>query len=305
MIVALRNLLVALVLLVPALAAAGSGEWRVEKATDQVTYSLDRKTWRPVTAGATIPNNAWVATGPRARATLARGVERISFQPDTEIAIITHDFVVMRKTEVLQQRGSIELEIEKRLLPHTSVKTPYLAAIVKGTVFRVTVGPAGAEVAVRGGLVEVISFGSGERARVGAGQSASANASAMSVAGTTSRPTIGKAPAWSVKSLAASASELGGTVEAMAATSGSGATGNKGQSQAAASAGSNASSNASSNSNAGGNSSGSNAGGNSGGSNAGGNSGSSNAGGNSGNSNAGGNSGNSNAGGKGKGNSGN
>ena len=43
-------------------------------------------------------------------------------------------------TTIIQQAGSILLEVEKRNVKHFQVETPYLAAVVKGTQFRVTVG---------------------------------------------------------------------------------------------------------------------------------------------------------------------
>ena len=42
-------------------------------------------------------------------------------------------------TTIVQQAGSILLEVEKRNVKHFEVETPYLAAVVKGTQFRVTV----------------------------------------------------------------------------------------------------------------------------------------------------------------------
>ena len=44
------------------------------------------------------------------------------------------------------EAGSILLDVEKRNVQHFEVETPYLAAVVKGTQFRVTVGPTGSRV---------------------------------------------------------------------------------------------------------------------------------------------------------------
>ena len=87
------------------------------------------------------------------------------------------------ETEVVQQVGEINLEIEKRQRPHTTVQTPFLAAVVKGTRFTVKVGKTNAAVSVNRGLVQVTSFRSGERSDLGAGQRASVDLSGMSVAG--------------------------------------------------------------------------------------------------------------------------
>ncbi|HEV7433663.1 MAG TPA: hypothetical protein VGO22_02145, partial [Pseudorhizobium sp.] len=114
-------------------------EWVVSRTTKQVSYTTDKKTWDEVKVGITIPSNAWVATGPRGRVTLTRGPERLSLSPNTLGAVITTQGLFSRKTEVVQQTGQIALDIEKRSRPHTYVHTPFLAAVVKGTSFTVTV----------------------------------------------------------------------------------------------------------------------------------------------------------------------
>ena len=98
----------------------------------------------------------------------ARGVESITFQPNTLAAITTNDSAAM-KTQISQQVGSLDLEIEERSQPHTTVQTPYLAAVVKGTIFHVTVEKEKAS-AVDRGLVQVTSFASGQQSNVAPGQ---------------------------------------------------------------------------------------------------------------------------------------
>ena len=173
-------------------AFAGDGDWHVSRSSQQVAYTLDKQKWAPVKAGDTIPNNAWISTGPRGRVQLVRGVESISFQPNTLAGIFTRE-TSERKTNIYQQVGILDLEIEKRSRPHTSVQTPYLAAVVKGTNFQVSVDGRQAKVAVNRGLVQVTSFSSGQRSEVGARQSATVDGGkGMSVSGATSPPTIEK-----------------------------------------------------------------------------------------------------------------
>jgi hypothetical protein len=152
-------------------AHAANDDWVVVKATSQVKVTLDQSTWSDVHVGDIIPNKAWLSTGPRGRLQLTRGVEAISLQPDTLASITTSGFF-SRKTEILQQLGSIDFEIERRSQPHTTVQTPFLAAVVKGTIFHVTVGKTKASVSVDRGLVEVTSFASGQRSNIGPRQSA-------------------------------------------------------------------------------------------------------------------------------------
>ena len=160
--------------LAPFVAHASGDDWQVAKTTSQVRYTIDRKQWTNLRVGDVVPNKAWISTGPRGRVQLVRGVESIGFQPNTLAAITTKPggFLSPRKTEVFQQVGELDLEIEKRSQPHTTVQTPYLAAVVKGTIFHVTVGKTKASVAVDRGLVQVTSFGSGQQANVGPRQSA-------------------------------------------------------------------------------------------------------------------------------------
>lgn len=188
-------------LLVPVSSFAANDDWRVAKATKEVRYSLGDAKWIDLHAGDVLPNHASVTTGTRGRALLVRGVERIEFQPNTTASITTTSgFLSPRKTEINQQIGSLELEIEKRSQPHTTVQTPFLAAVVKGTIFHVSVSKTAASVKVDRGLVQVTSFASGQQANVGPKQSASVGAkTGMSVAGQEARPSITSVPASAAK----------------------------------------------------------------------------------------------------------
>lgn len=182
-----------LFLLMPVIALASENDWRVAKASSQVRYTSDQKQWTELHTGDVIPNRAWVSTGPRGRALLVRGAESIGFQPNTMASISTKSgsFLAIRKTEIYQTAGELDLEIEKLGKPHTIVQTPYLAAVVKGTVFHVRVGKAKATVSVDRGLVQVTSFGSGQQANVGPRQSATVDRkTGMAVAGSVSKPQI-------------------------------------------------------------------------------------------------------------------
>ncbi|MBB5277398.1 hypothetical protein HNR26_003478 [Rhizobium rosettiformans] len=173
--------------------SATTETWVAARATSQVAYTTDKETWIPLRKGMEVPNKAWISTGPRGRLQLVRGTESIAFQPNTLAAVITRGSDINRKTEVVQQVGEISLEIEKRQQPHTTVQTPFLAAVVKGTKFTVEVTETDAAVAVDRGLVEVTSFGSGERSDLGAGQGARVDTSGMTVAGLSGKPDVTRA----------------------------------------------------------------------------------------------------------------
>ncbi len=153
---------------------AHASEWLVERATKNVSVSADGSSWRPIQAGAAVPNAYWVRTGPRARVILANGRERIMYRENT-VAAVSVSQPSGQKTKVTQRRGSILLSVEKRRRQHTSVVTPHLAAVVKGTVFEVTVRRSRSDVRVDRGLVEVSD---GDRSvDVPAGRAAAVNTS--------------------------------------------------------------------------------------------------------------------------------
>jgi hypothetical protein len=173
--------------------AAANGEWTAARATDQVRYTLDNKTWLALRKGMLVPNKAWISTGARGRLQLVRGTESIAFQPNTLASVVTRGTDQNRKTEVNQQVGEIVLEIEKRQKPHTTVQTPFLAAVVKGTQFTVTVGEANAAVAVDQGVVEVTGFKTSERSNLTAGQNAAVTETGMTVEGSIKQPAVTRA----------------------------------------------------------------------------------------------------------------
>ena len=172
---------------------------------------------------------------------------------------------------------------------------PFLAAVVKGTRFTVQVGKRDAAVAVDRGLVQVTSFRSGERSELAAGQGARVDATGMTVAGISQKPSISR-----VAPSSPAVPAVGG-IQSDAATSDKASSTSNGKSKAESAGKSSDKDNSSSNSNAGGNGKGNSGGNGNGNSGENGSSSGSNAGGNGGgNGNAGGN-GNGNAGGNGKG----
>jgi hypothetical protein len=86
---------------------------------------------------------------------------------------------------ILQKLGTLLFRIEKRSptqyqnvstgqpkISTFNVETPYLAAVIKGTVFSVNVSQQGSALHVTEGLVETISIATGERGLVAPGQTA-------------------------------------------------------------------------------------------------------------------------------------
>src|SRR5258708_39110277 len=106
-----------------------------------------------------------IRPGRNGRVLLARGNETMLISPNSVVGIPAEK-QDGSKTTIIQQAGSILLEVEKRDSNHFTVETPYLAAVVKGTQFRVTVHNDDTQVDVLRGQVEVTDFKSGKYALV-------------------------------------------------------------------------------------------------------------------------------------------
>lgn len=142
----------AVALLLSAPATAGEA-WRVVDSAGAVRAGGAGFMPVALTRDQTLPADAWVETAEGARAVLARGHETIVVEPKSRVLL--PDQEVNGNTQVLQTMGSALYKIGKQKKPHFQVDTPYLAAVVKGTQFTVTVGDSDAAVTVTEGLVEV------------------------------------------------------------------------------------------------------------------------------------------------------
>jgi len=145
--------------------------WRVSKSTGEVSVTSPAGEQAPLIAGATLKAGDNVRTGANGRVLLMRGAETILVSPNSAVGIPQPKKEDV-KTTIIQQSGSILLEVEKKNVQHFQVETPYLAAVVKGTQFRVTVDNQESRVDVLRGKVEVADFKTGQYAMVQPGQAA-------------------------------------------------------------------------------------------------------------------------------------
>jgi hypothetical protein len=153
--------------------AAEDGLWSVSKSSGDVwitTTSAEQVSLKPEEI---LKPGDTVRTGRNGRVLLVRGEETILIAPNSVIGLPTEKKEGL-STTIVQQAGSILLEVEKRNVKHFEVETPYLAAVVKGTQFSVTINAASTSVEVRRGQVEVSDFKSGQIAQVMPGQVATA-----------------------------------------------------------------------------------------------------------------------------------
>jgi hypothetical protein len=153
--------------------AADDGVWVVRKFSGEVwTTNGDVQQASLRTDDVLMPGNT-IRTGRNGRVLLVRGEESILIAPNSVVGLPSEKKEGLATT-IKQQAGSILLEVEKKNVKHFEVETPYLAAVVKGTQFRVTVTASGAKVDVVRGQVEVADFKTGQIAQVMPGQHATA-----------------------------------------------------------------------------------------------------------------------------------
>lgn len=145
-------------------AIAQDAAWRVSKVSGDVAVTTS-VTQVALTDGTSLKPGDSIRTGKNGRVLLTRGQETIMVSPNSALGI-PRDKTDGTSTTIVQQAGSILLDVEKRNVKHFEVETPYLAAVVKGTQFRVTVNDSGANVDVLRGEVEVMDFKSGQYALV-------------------------------------------------------------------------------------------------------------------------------------------
>ncbi len=139
----------------PSNAEAGDG-WRVVDTAGVVRVGGPGLMPVALTREQELPADAWIETA-SGRAILVRGEESVVVEPNSRVQLPGDP--INGNTQVLQNLGSAIYKIGKQEKPHFQVDTPYMAAVVKGTAFTVTVGAGEATVAVTEGLVEVSTPG--------------------------------------------------------------------------------------------------------------------------------------------------
>jgi hypothetical protein len=166
--------------------AADGGDWTVSKSSGEVWLTGSGVQQASLKQEDVLKPGDTVRTGRNGRVLLKRGEEMILVAPNSVVGVPAQQKEGL-STTIVQQAGSILLDVEKRNVKHFEVETPYLAAVVKGTQFRVTVNAGKTTVDVIRGQVEVADFKSGQIAQVMAGQHATAFANGktgLSLSGT-------------------------------------------------------------------------------------------------------------------------
>ena len=165
-------LTMAVALVVSTSAFAGDdGIWSISKSSGEVWVTTSGAEQASLRQEDPLKPGDVIRTGRNGRVLLVRGEETILVSPNSVIGLPTEKKDGM-STTILQQAGSILLEVEKRNVKHFEVETPYLAAVVKGTHFSVTVNATSTSVNVERGQVEVSDFKTGQIAQILPGQTA-------------------------------------------------------------------------------------------------------------------------------------
>lgn len=148
----------------PALAEAGGASgWSISEAKGHVVV-IDTAGERAARAGMALSPGATVRTAARASAVLVRGREFVTMHQNAQLRIpLPAERRAGGIIQILQDHGSALFGIGKQKNPHFGVETPYLAAVVKGTTFIITVTGEGASLQVTEGAVEASTRDGGAR----------------------------------------------------------------------------------------------------------------------------------------------
>lgn len=141
--------------------AFAQASWTISETSGQVNV-VRTGVSKVAARGGTLSSGDIVSTAAGSRAVLVRGEEYLVVSPNSRLRIAApeKDGVV---TQIIEEAGTVLFKIKKKLTPHFGVQTPYLAAVVKGTTFSVTVSDKGASVQVVEGAVEVSTRDGGAR----------------------------------------------------------------------------------------------------------------------------------------------
>jgi hypothetical protein len=140
-------------------AQAQSAAWRVSEVSGDVRISEAGRT-RAATRGALLSGGSVIA-GARSRAVLVRGRQYVVVSPGSTVRVDGPAGGDGSIVEVAVEAGNALFKVDRRETPHFRVRTRYLAAVVRGTTFSVTVTPTGGTVQVTEGAVQVSTVDGG------------------------------------------------------------------------------------------------------------------------------------------------
>lgn len=142
-------------------AYAQSGSWKVSESQGDVSI-LHQGVTKVAVKGAALSAGDSIKTGANGRAVITRGEQYVVVSRNSHIKVAPQEAKSIL-TQFVQYFGNALFKVDKRKDQHFAVETPYMAAVVKGTTFNVSVGDEGATVQVTEGAVEVATLDGGAR----------------------------------------------------------------------------------------------------------------------------------------------
>ena len=140
-------------------ANAGTPQWTLSESAGSVNVLRAGVSKIAVTGSILQPGDI-VAAGAKSRAVLVRGEEYVAVSPNSRVRI-SEPKAEGGVMQFFQEVGNAIFRIDKKATPHFGVETPYLAAVVKGTTFSITVSDTGAAIQVTEGSVQVATLDGG------------------------------------------------------------------------------------------------------------------------------------------------
>ncbi len=151
--------------------AASAEPWQIAQSSGPVWFGSEQTQLVSLGSTSDIPGGATVVTGDGGRVMLVRGEQTMLIGANAVVTVPDADEGGI--TTILQRSGEVTFDVDRQKVQHFAVETPYLAAVVKGTSFKVSVDGFEAAVAVDRGLVAVSDLITGEQVDTAQGQRAS------------------------------------------------------------------------------------------------------------------------------------
>ena len=185
----LRNVLLSAAIVIALVATTGAEQaqfWTAAKLRGNVEQQINGK-WVPLKRGDAIQDGQFVRTSNNGVVEFQRGKETFSLSPSTVVQVL--DKLGKQYTTVKATSGQVTVVADVRDVKHFEVDTPFLAAVVKGTIFTVKTGKRGSSVSVDRGRVAVEDAHSHQSVIVAKGQAVSSSGAGLTVTGTASETT--------------------------------------------------------------------------------------------------------------------
>ena len=155
----MKKFLVIAAMMAAGSAQAGTPQWTLSESAGTVNI-LRAGVSKIAISGGSLAAGDVISTGRKSRAVLVRGQEYVVVSPNSRLRI-SEPKQSGGVVQFFEEIGNVLFRIDKKTTPHFGVKTPYLAAVVKGTTFSVTVSETGTAVQVTEGAVQVSTLDGG------------------------------------------------------------------------------------------------------------------------------------------------